>query len=122
MLEWVVGAGHVVIFEGTQHIHNGIDFTNVGEELVAETFTLAGAFNEAANVNHLDSGMHDALCLRHLSQLEEASVGNLGHANVGVLCGKGIGGCQGSTAGEGVVERGLTCVGETDQTETFHER
>ena len=47
-------------------------------------------------------------------------VGHLGHPDVRVLGGEGVRRSQGSTTGEGVVERGLACVGEADQAEAFH--
>ena len=63
MFKWVVGAWHVVVFERTQHIHNGVHFTNVRQELVSQTFAFAGALYQTTNVDHLNRGVHDALGL-----------------------------------------------------------
>ena len=58
--------------------------------------------------------------LAHLGQAVEAVVGHLGHADVGVLGGEGVGRGQRAAAGQGVVERGLAGVGEADEPEAFH--
>ena len=48
-------------------------------------------------------------------------VGHLGDSDVRILRGKGVGSSQGSATGECVIQRGLARIGETDETETFHE-
>ena len=121
MFERVGRSGNVVVDEGTQHQHDGVDLANVGEELVAEALAFARSFDESTDVDHLDRRMDDVLALRHLGQSIEAIIGDLGHSDVRILGGEGIGGSEGATTGEGVVKGALPCVGKADQTETFHE-
>ena len=66
MLERVIRSGHIVIFECAQYVHNGVDFTNVGKELVSEAFTFTCAFNESTNVDHLNRSVNNAFGFRHL--------------------------------------------------------
>ena len=121
MFERVGRSGNVVVDEGTQHEHDGVDLTNVGQELVAEALAFARSFDESTDVDHLDRRVDDVLALRHLGQSIEAIIGDLGHTDVGIFGGEGVGGSEGAAAGEGVVKGALTCVGKADQTETFHE-
>ena len=48
-------------------------------------------------------------------------VGYLGDSDVRILRGKRVGSSQGPATGKCVIERGLARIGETDETETFHE-
>jgi len=73
------------------------------QEVVAEAFALAGTFDQAADVGELDAGVNRLLRAAHLGQAVDARVGHLGHANVGVNSGKGIGRSQRSPARKCVV-------------------
>ena len=83
-------AGDVVVDERPQHEHDRVDLADVGEELVAETLALAGAFDEPADVDDLDRGVHDVLRLRHRGEPVEPLVGHLGDADVRVLRGERV--------------------------------
>ncbi len=50
----------VIIFEAAHDLDDGVDFSDVGEELVTESFAGAGAADEAGDVNELDGGGDDA--------------------------------------------------------------
>ncbi len=121
MFDRVGRAGDVVVDERPQDEHDRVDLADVGEELVAEALTLAGALDEAADVDDLDRGVHDVLRLRHRGEAVEPLVGHLGDADVRVLGGERVRRGERATAGECVVQRTLARVGETDQAETFHE-
>ena len=121
VLDGVGGAGDVVVDERPQDDDDGVDLPDVGEEAVAQALTLAGALDEPADVDHLDGGMHDVAALRHLGESVEALVGDLGDADVGILGGERVRRRQRSAAGEGVVQRALTRVGQADEAEAFHE-
>jgi hypothetical protein len=56
--------GDVVVLEAAQHVHDGVDLADVGEELVAEAFALGGAAHEAGDVDEGDAGRDDLLRLR----------------------------------------------------------
>ena len=115
------GPGDVVVDERPQDEHDRVDLADVGEELVAEAFTLAGAFDEPADVDDLDRRVDDVLRLRHRGESVEPLVGHLGDADVRVLGGERVRRGERTAAGECVVQRTLARVGETDQAETFHE-
>lgn len=121
VLEGVGGSRNVVVDEGTKHEHDGVDLTDVGEEFVAEAFTLARALDESSDVDHLHRGVHHVLAGRHGGQAVEPIVGHLGHADVGVLGREGVGGGQSAATGESVVQRALPGVGKADESESFHE-
>ena len=121
VFERIGRARDVVVDERSQHEDDGVDLADVGEELVAEAFSLAGAFDEAADVDDLDLRVDGLLRLRHRRQLVEAVVGHLGHTDVRVLRGERVRRGERTTAGQRVVQRALARVGETDESETFHE-
>ncbi len=41
----------IIIFETTQHMGNGINLTNISEELVPQSFTFCSASHQAGNIN-----------------------------------------------------------------------
>src|SRR5690606_8940126 len=43
----------IVVIEATHHVGDGVGFADVGQELVAQAFTLGGAFNQAGNIDKL---------------------------------------------------------------------
>lgn len=53
--------GNVVILEAAQHMHDGVDLADVGEELVAQPFALRGAAHQTGNVDEGDAGRDDLL-------------------------------------------------------------
>ena len=120
VLDRVGRARHVVVDERPQHEHDGVDLADVGEELVAEALALAGALDEAADVDDLHGGVHDVAALGHLGQAVEALVGHLGDADVRVLGGERVRRGERAAAREGVVQRALPGVGEADEAEAFH--
>ena len=121
VFERIGRAGDVVVDERPQHEHDRVDLADVGEELVAETLALARSFDEPADVDDLDRGVDGLLRLRHGRELVESVVGHLGHPDVRVLGGERVRRGERTAAGQRVVQRALARVGETDQSETFHE-
>ncbi len=121
VLEWIGGPGDVVVDERSEHEDDRVDLADVGEELVAETFALAGALDQAADVDHFHGGVDRLLRLRHHREAVEPIVGHLRHPDVRVLRGERVRRSERATAGQCVVQRALARVGETDESETFHE-
>ena len=125
VIERVLRAGHVVagctLGEGTEDEHDGIDFADVGQEFVAKAFALACSLDEAADIDKLAGGVHDLLGLRHLRQQQQALVRHRRPADVGLFGRKWVRRSQRPTARKRVEQRGLACVGETDEPEAFHE-
>jgi hypothetical protein len=73
-------------------MHDGIDFPDVGEELVAETFTLRRAAHQAGDVDEGDAGRDDFLGAGDCRQLLHAGIWNGDFAGVrldraeGIVC------------------------------------
>ncbi len=80
VLEGVGRPGHVGIVEGPQDVDDGVDLTDPGEELVAQALALAGALDQAPDVDELHGGGDHVLGGAHLGQGVETVVGDLGHA------------------------------------------
>src|SRR5690606_41992187 len=51
----------LVVLEAAQHMHDGIDLADVGEELVAQPFSLGRASDEAGDIDKGDAGRDDFL-------------------------------------------------------------
>ena len=68
--------GDVVILEAAQHVHDGVDLADVGEELVAQPFALRGAAHQAGDVDEGDAGRDDLLRLGDRGDLLQARIGH----------------------------------------------
>ena len=79
-----VDVGDVVVVEAAQDVQDGVGLAYVGKELVAQALALAGAFDQAGDVDNLYRGGHYRTRLAHLDQLGEALVGNGDDAHVGL--------------------------------------
>ena len=55
-----VYVGHVFIIEATQHVDDGICFADVRQELVAQSFALAGTLHQSGDVYDFYGSRHDA--------------------------------------------------------------
>ena len=51
-----VDVGHVAVLEAAQHVGDGVDLADVGEELVAQALALAGAAHQAGDVDEFELG------------------------------------------------------------------
>ncbi len=81
---------HVLVFEATHYIHNGIGLANVGQKLVAKPLALACSCNQPGNVNKLHGGGHDALGRDDTRKLIKPGVGQFNNAGVGLDGAKGV--------------------------------
>ena len=77
-----VNVSDVVVVEAAQHVYDGVGFAYVSEELVAQTFALAGTLYESGNVHNLAGCGHNASRMYNLGELCEAFVGHGYHADV----------------------------------------
>jgi hypothetical protein len=97
-----------------------VDLADVGEELVAEAFALAGAGDEAGDVHELDGGGDDDVGLGDFLQDVGALVGHGDDAHIGIDgAERVVGRFRLAGAGEGVEKSGLAHIGETDDS-GFH--
>src|SRR5690606_5179795 len=59
---------HVFVFKAAHHMHDGVGFAYVGQELVAQTLALGRSGDQSGDVDELDHGGQDALRLDDLGQ------------------------------------------------------
>lgn len=72
----------VVVGEATDDVGDGVALADVGEELVAEAFALAGAGDEAGDVDEFDGGRDDAFGMNDFGERLQARIGNFNDADV----------------------------------------
>ena len=111
-----VNMGHVVIVETAQHVGDGIDFADMGEELVAEPFALGSAPCTSpamsTKVRRVGSG---AFRLRHFRNFFEPRIGHRHLAHIGLDRAKGVvRGLRRGSLRQGVEECGLADIGQPD--------
>jgi hypothetical protein len=103
------------ILKAAHDLDDGIDLADVAEELVAEPFTGAGAFDESGDVHKLDGGRHELLGTGELAQGREARIRHRDDAHIRVDGTKWvIGSLRLLRLGDGIKERGFADVGKTD--------
>ena len=64
---FVVGADDIVVFEGADDMADGLAFTNVGKEFIAETFAFGSASDKSSDINKFDGGRDDFVGFVHFS-------------------------------------------------------
>ena len=75
---------HIIVFEATHDLQNGIDLTNVAEEFIAQPFAFAGTFDDAGDIDQFQSRWNNVLGNDVFGDSFEPSVGNTDHAFVGL--------------------------------------
>jgi len=117
IVEWIDAASDVDdlgIVEATDDVADGVGGADVAEELIAETFTLAGAFDETGDVDELHGGGDERFGLDECGDFCEALIGHGDDAGVGVDGAEGVI-CRLSLGrGEGVEDGGLSDVGQAN--------
>ena len=78
------------VVEAADDVADGVGGADVAEELVAETFALGGAFDEAGDVDELHGGGDERFWLDEVGDFGEALVGYGDDAGVGVDGAEGI--------------------------------
>ena len=107
--------GNIFILKAADHFDDGGAFADVGKELVAEPFALAGAAHKPGDVNEIHAGVNGFLGLRLGCQGVNALVGNGDRRLVGLDGAEGIvGGLRILRLGKGVEESGFAHIGQAD--------
>jgi hypothetical protein len=107
--------GHVAILETAQHMGDGVDLADIGEELVAEPLALGRALHEARDIDEGHPRGDDLLRLRDLGQLVEPRVGHRDLAHIGLDRAEGeIRRLRRRRARQRVEQRGFAHVRQTD--------
>ena len=91
---------HVLVLEAAHHVDDGVDFTDVGEELVPQALALGSAFYQAGDVHEFNAGVDDLLGIIHIVQDLQPFIRHLHHPDVGV------------NGAEGIILRLGTCLGD----------
>ena len=105
----------VVILEAAEHIGDGVDLADHGEELIAEAFALGGAAHEAGDVDEGEPRRDDLGGLGDLGERIEARIGHRHLADIRLDGAEGIiGGRGGRGLGQRVEEGGLADIGQSD--------
>ena len=72
----VIHMGYVVIFKASQNMSYGINFSNICQELITQTFTFRCALYKASNIYKRHSGGDNLTRLSNLRQRIETAVWN----------------------------------------------
>ena len=65
-----------VVVEAAKHVDDGVALADVGQELVAQAFALAGALHEAGNIDDVAYGGHDAARVHEFGEPSQSLVGH----------------------------------------------
>ena len=107
---------HVFIVEAAHHVSDGVGFTDVGQEFVAQPFAFGGASDQAGNVHEFHGGGHDPLRADDGGEFVQTRVRHRYHAGVGFNGAErevlGIN----TRFGQRVEQGGFAHVGQTDDT------
>ena len=77
---------HVLIVKAAQHMYNCVALADVAQELVAQTFALAGAFYQSCYIDNLNGGGNDSARMNQLCQLGQTFIRNGYGSYVGFYC------------------------------------
>ena len=106
----------IAVVKATQYVQDGVGLADVGQELVAETFTLAGALHQAGDVDYVDRGRDGAFRHAELRQGLQPLVGHVGGAEVRLDGAEGEIGALGLSGAYTIEEGGFTDVRQSDDT------
>ena len=68
-VNFVVDVNYVLVFKNPDYVGNGVNFTDVGQKFISQTFALRGAFYQPGNVIEFDGGIYN------LFELESSASG-----------------------------------------------
>lgn len=115
-IDLVVDVNDVVVLEAAHHVADGFGFADVGQELVAQTFTFRRAFHQAGDVDEFHGGWQNALRLDDLGQLIQTRIGHRHHTGVRFNGAEREVGCFNARFGQRVEQGGFAYVRQADDT------
>jgi hypothetical protein len=101
-------------------VHDRVGLANVGEELVAEAFTLCCSLDEAGDVDELHDGGDSLLRLHDLGDHDQPRIGHFDHPNVWFDCAERIVRRFRARGGERVEQGGLSDIRKPDNSQFQH--
>jgi len=81
---------HILVVETAHHVDDGIHVADVAQELVAESFSRTGAFDQAGNVDEFNGGGLDLLRLDDGGEPIHAGIGHLDDSHIGIDGAEGV--------------------------------
>ena len=75
---------NIAVFETADDLHDCVHFADVTEELIAEAFARARAFDQTGDIDELDRRRNDLLRMRNLREFCKARIGHGDDAEVGI--------------------------------------
>ena len=102
------------IVEAADDVADRVGCADVAEELIAETFAFAGAFDKASDIDELHGSGDERFGLDESRDFAKALIGHRDDTGVGVDGAAGVVRRLGFGRGEGVEDRGFSDVGEAN--------
>ena len=113
----------VIVLKATDDLHNCVNFSDIREKLVSESFSFARPLNESRDVDKLNRGGNDHLGFRDLLKNGETLVWYVHNADIGINGAERVVGrlCFAGSS-QRIEKRRLANIGETDDTCFEHRR
>src|SRR5207237_9979959 len=81
---------NVALLTTAHHLHDGVDFADVVQELVAQSFACARTFYQSGDIEKLDRRRHDLLRMRNRGDFFETRIWHADYAEIRIDCAEGI--------------------------------
>ncbi len=120
-IDTAFNVGNVAALEAADDVEDGVDFADMGEELVAEAFALGGAADDAGDIDDAEQRGDEFVGGDADADFFEAVVRDGDDADVGLDGGEGVIGGERTGVGERVKDGGFADVGQTNDSD-FHAR
>src|SRR5688500_17141043 len=92
---------NVGILKATDNLDNGVDFSNVSEKFISESFSSRGSFNKPGDINKFNCGWDDDLSFSNVLQHIEPRIWHSDNSYIGINGAKRVVGClRFSSAGD----------------------
>ena len=105
---------HIVIFEATHHMDNGIRFPDISQELVSQSFSLGSPPNQPRNIHKLDNRRSDFFRMIQVRQKFQTLIRHRHYAYVWINGTEGVVGRLRPRLGNGIKKGGLSHIWQTD--------
>ena len=105
---------HVVIGKTAHHVHGGVGFTDVGQELVTQAFAFGSTRDQTGDVYKFHHGRQNALGVHDLGQILQTLVRNFDHTDVRFDGAEGVVFSRNAGFGQSVEQSGFTNVGQAN--------
>ena len=103
----------VGVLEAAHHVGDRIGFTNIGEELVAQTFTLGSASDQAGDVHEFHGGRENTLRFDDLGEFVQPWIGHRDQSRVRFNGAEREILCRNACFGQRIEQGGFAHIGET---------